>query len=91
VFLPIYYLLPAIDQSVFDALPGAITAAISWTTLDAVFGVYAANAAQYELYGVLGGVLLLLAWFYVSGTIIVFGAVPNVVLYASATDEESVS
>lgn len=88
VFLPIYYLLPAIDQSVINALPGAIMAAVSWTTLNAVFGLYASIASQYELYGVLGGVLLLLTWFYVSGTIIVLGAVLNAVLYASTINLE---
>lgn len=88
VFLPIYYLLPAIDHSVTDALPGAIVAAVSWATLNALFGIYAANAPQYELYGVLGGVLLLLAWFYVSGLIIVFGAVLNAVLYSNVSGEE---
>jgi YihY family inner membrane protein len=91
VFLPIYYLLPAIDQSVIDALPGAIMAAVSWATLNTLFGLYASIATQYEVYGVLGGVLLLLAWFYVSGTIIVLGGVLNAVLYASASGEESTS
>ena len=91
VFLPIYYLLPDIDHAVTDALPGAIGVAISWTTLNALFGIYAANAAQYELYGVLGGVLLLLTWFYMSGTIIVLGAVFNAVLYSSINGNKSAS
>lgn len=81
VFLPIYYLLPDIDHSVVDALPGAIAAAFGWAVLNTVFGMYAANAGQYELYGVLGGILLLLAWFYISGMIIILAAVLNAVLY----------
>lgn len=81
VFLPIYYLLPDIDHSVAEALPGAIVAAFGWAVLNTVFGIYAATAGQYELYGVLGGVLLLLAWFYISGIIIILGAVLNAVLY----------
>lgn len=80
VFWPIYYLLPAVDHSIGDALPGAIGAAFSWALLNTVFGIYAANASQYEVYGVLGGVLLLLAWFYVSGVILVLGAVINAVV-----------
>lgn len=80
-FWPIYYLLPAVDHSIVDALPGAIVAAFSWTILNMLFGIYAATASQYELYGVLGGVLLLLVWFYASGMILVFGAVINAVLY----------
>lgn len=81
VFLPIYYLLPDIDHSVVDALPGAIAAAFGWAVLNTVFGMYAANAGQYELYGVLGGILLLLAWFYISSMIIILAAVLNAVLY----------
>lgn len=81
VFWPIYYLVPAVDHSIVDALPGAIVAACSWAILNILFGIYAAYASQYELYGVLGGVLLLLTWFYISGVIIVFGAVINAVLY----------
>ena len=81
VFWPIYYLLPAVDHSIVDALPGAIVAAFSWILLNMLFGIYAAGASQYEVYGVLGGVLLLLVWFYISGMIIVSGAVINAVLY----------
>jgi membrane protein len=81
VFWPIYYLLPGVEHSPIDALPGAIVAACSWTLLNTLFGAYPAYATQYEVYGVLGGVLLLLAWFYISGVIIVFGAVINAVLY----------
>lgn len=81
VFWPIYYLLPAVDHSIFDALPGTIVAAVSWAILNTLFGIYAAHATQYEVYGALGGVLLLLAWFYISGVILVFGAVINAVLY----------
>lgn len=81
VFWPIYYLVPAVDHSIVDALPGAIVAACSWAILNILFGIYAAYASQYELYGVLGGVLLLFTWFYISGVIIVFGAVINAVRY----------
>lgn len=81
IFWPIYYLAPAVDHSILDALPGAIVAAISWAALNTLFGLYATAAGQYEVYGVLGGVLLLLVWFYISGLIIVFGAVVNAVLY----------
>ena len=81
VFWPIYYLLPVVDHSIVDALPGAIVAAFSWILLNVLFGIYAAAASQYQVYGLLGGVLLLFVWFYVSGIILVFGAVINAVLY----------
>lgn len=81
VFWPIYYLLPAVDHSFVDALPGSIVAAVGWILLNLLFGIYTATAGQYQVYGLLGGVLLLFVWFYVSGMILVFGAVINAVLY----------
>ncbi|MGM0604829.1 MAG: YihY/virulence factor BrkB family protein [Halobacteriota archaeon] len=83
VFWSIYYLLPAVDHTVVDALPGAIVAAFCWMLVNTLFGIYAAAAGQYQVYGLLGGVLLLFVWFYVSGTILVFGAVINAVRYDS--------
>lgn len=86
VFLPVYYLLPDIDHSVAEALPGAIITAVGWILLNTGFGLYTANAGQYELYGVLGGVLLLLTWFYIGSMILLIGAVVNAVLYTQSTD-----
>lgn len=90
VFLPIYYFLPETDVSIREALPGTGVAAVGWWLLTEVFRVYAANAAQYELYGVLGAVLLLLTWFYLAGTIITVGGIVNAVLAGRPeTDAES--
>ncbi|WP_247729319.1 YihY/virulence factor BrkB family protein [Halovivax limisalsi] len=83
VFLPIYYVMPPVDISVRSAVPGAVFAAVGWTLLQFGFQLYAANAAQYEAYGAVGGVLLLVTWLYLAGIVILFGAVINVVV----TDE----
>ena len=80
VFLPLYYVFPDVEMSVAEALPGAVFAAVGWTALQAGFQIYAANAAQYETYGVLGGVLLLVTWFYLAAVVLLVGAVVNVVL-----------
>ena len=80
VFLPMYYLLPYPEVSVREALPGAAFAAIGWTVLQAGFQVYAAGAGQYQVYGVIGGILLLVTWLYVAAIVVVLGAVINVVL-----------
>lgn len=81
VFWQIYYLLPGVDHSIVDPLPGAIVAAFGWTALNTLFGIYAAIAGQYQVYGLIGGVLLLLVWFHASGMILVFGAAINAVRY----------
>ncbi|MFC7323315.1 YihY/virulence factor BrkB family protein [Halorubrum rutilum] len=80
VFLPMYYLLPQPAIGVREALPGALIAAVGWTLLQAGFQVYAAGAAQYQVYGVIGGVLLLVTWLYLAAVVVVVGGVVNVVL-----------
>lgn len=82
MFLPVYYLLPDIDHSVAEVFPGAIITAFGWVLLNTGFGIYTANAGRYELYGVLGGMLLLFTWFYIGSMILLIGAVVNAVLYS---------
>ena len=80
VFLPMYYLLPQPAIGVREALPGAVFAAVGWTLLQAGFQVYAASAGQYQVYGVIGGILLLVTWLYLAAAVVVVGGVVNVVL-----------
>ena len=80
VFIPMYVLLPQSRISVREALPGAAFAAVCWTVLQAGFQLYAANAGQYQVYGVIGGILLLVTWLYLASIVIVVGGVINVVV-----------
>lgn len=80
VFLPLYYYLPEVNVTVRDVLPGAVLAAVGWVALQWGFQVYAANATQFSLYGVLGGILLLVTWFYLAAILLLFGAAVNRVL-----------
>jgi len=80
VFLPMYYLLPEPDIAFREALPGAAVAALGWTLLQAGFQVYAASAGQFQVYGVIGGILLLVTWLYLAAVVVVTGGVVNVVL-----------
>jgi YihY family inner membrane protein len=78
-FLPLYYVFPDTGVSVREVFPGAVVAAVGWTLLQAGFQVYAASAGQYEVYGVLGGVLLLVTWFYLGALVLFVGVAVNVV------------
>jgi YihY family inner membrane protein len=80
VFLPLYYYLPGADLDVRDALPGAVLAAVGWVALQAGFQVYAASATRFSLYGVIGGILLLVTWFYLAAILLLAGAAVNCVL-----------
>ncbi|MEF8858224.1 MAG: YihY/virulence factor BrkB family protein [Halolamina sp.] len=78
-FLPIFYRFPDTKVSVREVLPGALVAAFGWTTMQAVFQLYA-NTASMSAYGVVGGVILLVTWLYIAGAVMILGAVVNVVL-----------
>lgn len=79
-FLPIYYVLPPLEITVREALPGALVAAVGWVGLQVGFRVYAASASQYAAYGIIGGVLLFVTWLYFASTIVLVGAAVNAVL-----------
>ena len=80
VFLPMYYLLPQPQIGIREALPGAVVAAVGWTLLQTGFQVYAASSGQFQVYGVIGGILLLVTWLYLAAVVVVVGGVVNVVL-----------
>jgi membrane protein len=79
-FLPLYYFVPDVELSVLEVLPGTVLAAFGWALTEFAFGFYVAYAGQYAAYGVVGGVLLVLIWLYYSCSVLLFGAVVNVVL-----------
>jgi membrane protein len=55
-----------------------------------VFGVYTTYAGSFQLYGVLGGVLLLLVWFYFAGLLLLVGVAVNVVAAGRIDDLQRV-
>ena len=77
-FLPLYAVIPDVPVPLRNALPGAVLTAVGWTGLSAAFGVYARTSTGVA--GALGGVLLLVTWFYFSGILVLTGAVVNAVL-----------
>lgn len=80
VFLPLYYVMPPIEMTVRKALPGTLVAAFGWIGLQIGFQIYTAYAANFEAYGLLGGVLLFLTWLYFGAILLLLGAVVNAVL-----------
>ncbi len=79
-FLPIYYVFPDTDVSVRDVLPGTVVAAVGWTLLQWGFQLYVSFSSTNELYGALGGVILLVTWLYFGSLVLLIGAAVNVVL-----------
>jgi len=88
VFYPLYYVFPDAPVSPLEAVPGAVVAGGGWTVLAAAYSVYASYAGIFNLYGVLGGVLLLLTWFYVGSMLVLLGALLNAILAGRFEDRQ---
>jgi membrane protein len=71
----LYWVLPNRKLHLFDVLPGALTASISWEVLRRLFGYYLDHMARYDMvYGSLSGIVGFLFWIYVSAILILLGA-----------------
>jgi membrane protein len=74
----LYYFGPDADQDWAWITPGAVAATILWLVVSLLFKLYVANFTDYEgSYGTVGGVIVVLLWFYVSGIAILAGAELN--------------
>jgi len=74
----IYYFGPDADQDWVWITPGAVAATILWLLVSLLFKIYIANFTDYEgSYGTVGGVIVILLWFYVSSIAILTGAELN--------------
>ena len=74
----IYYFGPDADQDWVWITPGAVAAATLWLVISLLFKSYVANFTDYEgSYGTVGGVIVVLLWFYVSSIANLTGAELN--------------
>ena len=78
--VPLYYLLPPVSVSLGHVLPGAVLTALGWVALQVLLFSYARSVGGYVTYGVLGGVLLFVAFLYLAAMVLLAGAVLNVVV-----------
>ena len=74
----VYYFAPDAKQEWVWITPGSILATLLWLVVSLGFKLYIANFGSYtETYGLIGGVMMLLLWFYLSGIAILIGAELN--------------
>ncbi|HXH26120.1 MAG TPA: YihY/virulence factor BrkB family protein [Vicinamibacterales bacterium] len=74
----IYYFAPDAEQDWVWLTPGSIFATTLWLITSLGFRFYLASLGSYtETYGAIGGVMVLLLWFYLSGLVILVGAEMN--------------
>lgn len=87
VFVPVYYFSPTQNVTVREVLPGAVFAAAAWTLSGIGFRLYASTSQSVQLYGVAGGLMLLLTWLYVGGLVLLVGVAINAVLGQRVPEE----
>ncbi len=74
----VYYFAPDAEQDWAWITPGAVLATVLWLVASLGFKLYVTSFSDYNAtYGTIGGVMVLLLWFYVSGLAILVGAEMN--------------
>jgi membrane protein len=74
----LYYFAPDAEQDWVWITPGSVLATLLWVGISLGFKFYIKNFGNYnETYGTIGGVMVLMLWFYLSGLAILIGAELN--------------
>ena len=81
----VYYFAPDVEQEWSWLAPGTVFATVLWLAASIGFRYYVINVTHYtETYGALGGAMVLLLWFYLSGFVLLLGAVMNATIEHAA-------
>ncbi|WP_078555628.1 YihY/virulence factor BrkB family protein [Bacillus alkalicellulosilyticus] len=82
VLMLVYLIAPNKRLPLKIVIIGAAFATISWQLISLGFSYYVSNFGNYSAtYGSLGGVIILMLWFYLSGIIIIMGGEINATLH----------
>jgi membrane protein len=82
VLLVLYRFAPDKTLKWKEILPGAVTAAVLWQLISLAFSFYVSNFGNYSAtYGSLGGIIILMLWFFLTGMILMIGAELNVIYH----------
>ena len=77
-FAIVYYFAPDAEQDWVWITPGSVLATILWVVISLAFKFYIAQFQNYnETYGAIGGVMVLMLWFYLSSVALLIGAELN--------------
>jgi membrane protein len=75
-----YTFLPNVDHQFKFITPGALIGTTAWLLATIAFAEYAAHFGSYNAtYGSIGGVIVLMTWFYISGFIFLMGGEVNAI------------
>ncbi|WRP07153.1 YihY/virulence factor BrkB family protein [Rossellomorea aquimaris] len=78
IFIGLYYFAPSKRIKCLSAFPGAIFATLGWVLASLAFSYYVGSFGNYSAtYGSIGGIIVLMIWFYLTGIIIMIGGEIN--------------
>ncbi|MCA1064095.1 YihY/virulence factor BrkB family protein [Rossellomorea sp. AcN35-11] len=78
IFVGLYYFAPSKRIKCLSAFPGAIFATLGWVLVSLAFSYYVGSFGNYSAtYGSIGGIIVLMIWFYLTGIIIMIGGEIN--------------
>lgn len=82
LLIVLYHVAPNKNLPFKHILPGAIAASVLWQLISYGFSFYVDNFGNYSAtYGSLGGIIILMMWFYLTGIILMVGAIINVMYH----------
>lgn len=74
----LYYFGPSVKQRFRPISPGAVFTVAAWVILGILFRVYVVHFGKYDkTYGTVGGVVILLTFFYIDAVVLLIGAEIN--------------
>ena len=74
----LYWAAPAREASLIWLTPGAVTFVATWTLMTYLFSIYVSNFGSYaDTYGALGGMVVILIWFYLTSLLLLLGGEIN--------------
>ncbi|HEV8307808.1 MAG TPA: YihY/virulence factor BrkB family protein [Methylomirabilota bacterium] len=83
----VYHFAPAAGQRWRWITPGSVVALAVWLGASLALRLYVSQVADYNAtYGSIGGVILLLLWFYVTALVLLLGAEVNAEIEGAAAD-----
>jgi membrane protein len=78
-FIALYYFSPSINLTLRQVMPGAIFSMIGWQLVSFGFAAYVSDNNYDAFYGQLGGIVVLMLWFYLSAMVIILGGIINAI------------
>lgn len=78
----VYWIAPNVRQPFVIVTPGSLLAVLGWVLTSAGFSWYVSRFGNYSAtYGSLGGVIVLLLYFYLTAAVLLFGAELNAAIH----------